>query len=117
MVYKMGRFGKFLACPNFPNCRNTKPVLKYIDAPCPKCGKRLLEKISKRSRKFYGCEGYPECDFVSWDKPVAETCPKCGSYMVEKHNNKGELLHLCANENCRYKIAAVIPEEDGDGND
>ena len=68
MVYKMGRFGKFLACPNFPECRNTKPLLTYIEAPCPKCGARLLEKISRKSRKFYGCERYPECDFVSWEK-------------------------------------------------
>ena len=114
MVYKMGRFGKFLACPNFPQCRNTKPLLLYIDAPCPKCGKRLLEKSSKRGRKFFGCEGYPECDFVSWDQPVTEKCPQCGSYMVEKRNNKGEILHLCANENCRFKIVAGMVEENTD---
>ena len=72
MVYKMGRFGKFLACPNFPECRNTKPIVTYIDAPCPKCGARLMEKTSRKNRKFYGCERYPECDFVSWEKPVTE---------------------------------------------
>ena len=110
MVYKMGRFGRFLACPNFPECRNTKPILTYIETPCPKCGKRLLEKTSKKNRRFYGCEGYPECDFVSWDKPVEETCPKCGSFMVEKRNGKGEILHLCANESCRYKT--VIQDQD-----
>ena len=115
MVYKMGRFGKFLACPNFPDCRNTKPLLTYIDASCPKCGKRLLEKISRKSRKFYGCEGYPECDFVSWDKPVSEKCPQCGSYMVEKRNNRGELIHLCSNENCRFKT--VVSEAEGDLNE
>ena len=115
MVYKMGRFGKFLACPNFPDCRNTKPLLTYIDASCPKCGKRLLEKISRKSRKFYGCEGYPECDFVSWDKPVSEKCPQCGSYMVEKRNNRGELIHLCSNENCRFKT--VVGESEGDLNE
>ena len=115
MVYKMGRFGKFLACPNFPDCRNTKPLLTYIDASCPKCGKRLLEKISHKSRKFYGCEGYPECDFVSWDKPVSEKCPQCGSYMVEKRNNRGELIHLCSNENCRFKT--VVGESEGDLNE
>ncbi len=114
MVYKMGRFGRFLACPNFPECRNTKPLLNYIEAPCPVCGKRLLEKVSKKSRKFYGCEGYPECSFVSWDKPVNEKCPKCGSYMVEKRNGRGETLHLCANENCRYKAFAAQPEEESD---
>ncbi len=114
MVYKMGRFGRFLACPNFPACRNTKPILTYIDAPCPKCGRRLLEKISRKSRKFYGCEGYPDCDFVSWDKPVSDKCPQCGSYMIEKRNSKGEILHLCANENCRYKTVAAVPEEETD---
>ena len=79
MVYKMGRFGRFLACPNFPACRNTKPILTYIDAPCPKCGKRLLEKVSRKNRKFYGCEGYPECDFVSWDKPIPKNAPSAAA--------------------------------------
>ena len=114
MVYKMGRYGRFLACPNFPECRNTKPLLTYIDAPCPKCGKRLLEKVSRKNRRFYGCEGYPECDFVSWDKPAAEKCPKCGSYMIEKHNGKGEKLLLCANENCRYRSAPIPREDESD---
>lgn len=114
MVYKMGKFGRFLACPNFPQCRNTKPLLTYIDTPCPKCGKRLLEKVSRKNRKFYGCEGYPECDFVSWDKPVTEKCPQCGSYMVEKHNGKGETIHLCSNENCRYKSSVPIEENEDD---
>ena len=110
MVYKMGKYGRFLACPNFPSCRNTKPILVYLDAACPKCGKRLMEKISKKGRKFYGCENYPECDFISWDKPVAERCPQCGSYMTEKRNKKGEILHLCANEECRYKEVVSITE-------
>ena len=108
MVYKMGRFGKFLACPNFPECRNAKPILKFIDAPCPKCGARLMEKTSRKNRKFYGCEKYPECDFVSWEMPVTDKCPQCGSYMVEKRGKKGERVHLCANETCRYK--AVVPD-------
>ena len=103
MVYKMGRFGKFLACPNFPACRNAKPILHYIDAPCPKCGARLMEKTSKKNRKFYGCECYPECDFVSWEMPITDQCPKCGSYMVEKKGKRGETIHLCANETCRFK--------------
>jgi len=108
MVYKMGRYGKFLACPNFPECRNTKPILTYIDAPCPKCGKRLLEKVSRKNRKFYGCEGYPECDFVSWDKPVTEKCPECGSYMVEKRNSRKGLMRVCSSESCHYR--EVVPE-------
>ena len=114
MVYRMGRFGKFLACPNFPDCRNTKPILHYIDAPCPQCGGRLLEKTSKKNRKFFGCEHYPECDFVSWEMPVEEKCPQCGSYMTLKRNRKGETWHLCANENCRHKIAVQENTEDNE---
>jgi len=112
MVYKMGRFGRFLACPNFPKCRNTKPILTYLDVPCPKCGKRLLEKISKKNRKFYGCEGYPECDFVSWDKPIAEKCPKCGSVMVEKWGNKKGIVHACTNEKCQYRETIAREDEE-----
>ena len=112
MVYKMGRFGRFLACPNFPECRNAKAILIYIDTPCPKCGARLMEKTSKKNRKFYGCEKYPECDFVSWEKPIPEKCPKCGSYMVEKRGKRGEHIHLCANETCRYKETVTKEEKD-----
>ncbi len=114
MVYKMGRFGQFLACPNFPACRNTKPIIHYIDAPCPVCGARLQEKLSKKNRKFYGCERYPECDFVSWDMPVAERCPECGSYMVMKNGRHGEKWHLCANESCRYKVRVEDGQEGED---
>lgn len=110
MVYKMGRFGRFLACPNFPDCRNTKPIVTYIDAPCPACGARLMEKTSKKNRKFYGCERYPDCDFVSWEMPVRDRCPQCGGYMVEKRSRKGEVWHLCANETCRYKVEAASDE-------
>ena len=112
MVYKMGRFGKFLACPNFPACRNAKPILHYIDAPCPKCGARLMEKTSKKNRKFYGCEKYPECDFVSWEMPIVEKCPKCGSFMVQKRGKKNETIHLCANETCRYKTTVETEENE-----
>lgn len=103
MVYKVGRFGKFLACPNFPDCRNTMPILNYIEAACPKCGGRLLEKTSRKNRRFYGCEHYPDCEFVSWDKPAVKKCEKCGSFMTEKKNNKDETWLLCANENCRHR--------------
>lgn len=109
MVYKLGRFGRFLACPNFPECRNTKAIQVEIEAPCPKCGARLLEKTSRKGRKFYGCERYPDCDFVSWEMPVKEKCPKCGSYMVFKRGKK-ENYYLCANEACREKVA--VPAED-----
>ncbi len=104
MVYRMGRFGRFLACPNFPECRNTKPILTYIDAPCPTCGGKLLEKTSRKNRKFYGCEHYPECDFVSWEMPVSEKCEKCGSYMTLKTSRNGATFHLCSNETCRHKV-------------
>lgn len=111
MVYKMGRFGKFLACPNFPDCRNTKPILNYIEAPCPLCGSRLMEKTSRKNRKFFGCEKYPECSFVSWEKPVTNQCPQCGSYMVEKKGRKGEVWHLCANETCHCRIEVQSNED------
>ncbi len=112
MVYKMGRYGKFLACPNFPECRNTKALLKEIDAPCPKCGGKLLERISHKGRKFYGCEHYPECDFVSWDMPVREKCPVCGSMMVLKRGRKGAMAHVCTNETCRHRVELAAPEGD-----
>jgi DNA topoisomerase-1 len=112
MVYKMGRYGKFLACPKFPECRNTKPLLVELPVPCPKCGAKLLEKTSRRGRKFYGCEKYPECDFVSWDLPVAEKCPLCGSYMTLKRSRKGETWHICANDQCKHRIEVQDPEEE-----
>ncbi|MBQ2957205.1 MAG: type I DNA topoisomerase [Clostridia bacterium] len=112
MVYKMGRFGKFLACPNFPECHHTMALLKYIDVPCPECGGRLLERISRKGRKFFGCEHYPECQFVSWEQPVADKCPDCGGRMVKKRGRKGEVWHVCINEQCRRRIEA---EAGGDG--
>lgn len=115
MVYKMGRYGRFLACPNFPDCRNTKPILKYIEAHCPLCGARLMEKTSKKNRKFFGCESYPECDFVSWEKPVTDRCPQCGGFMVEKRGKKGELLHLCASDTCHFRVEVPEPDEENEG--
>lgn len=103
MVYKNGRFGKFLACPNFPNCRNTKPVLVFIETPCPTCGKRLVEKISRKGGKFFACEGYPECQFAAFDYPVTDRCGECGSPMVLKENRKGQRFHVCMNEKCRHR--------------
>lgn len=117
MVYRVGRFGRFLACPNFPECRNTKPILTYIDASCPKCGGRLLEKTSRKNRKFYGCEHYPDCDFVSWEMPVPDKCEKCGSYMTLKRTKKGEEWHICANENCRNKVLVKAAGEGGEDAD
>ncbi len=116
MVYRMGRFGKFLACPNFPECRNTKAILNYIGVKCPKCGGEVLEKISRKNRKFYGCEKYPDCDFVSWERPVNESCPVCGAYMTVKTNRKGETWYLCSNEQCRFKKEMPFTEENAGDN-
>ena len=98
MVIKYGPHGKFLACPGFPECKNTKPYLEKIGVPCPKCGKEVVIKKTKKGRRYYGCEANPECDFMSWQKPSAEKCPECGSYMVEK----GSQL-VCSNEACGYR--------------
>ncbi|MWV43560.1 type I DNA topoisomerase [Paenibacillus sp. HJL G12] len=93
MVYKLGRFGKFLACSGFPDCRNTKPIVKDIGVTCPKCKEgHVVERRSKKGRIFYGCDRYPECDFVSWDRPSSKPCPKCGSWMIEKRNKQGARL-------------------------
>ncbi|WDM23837.1 type I DNA topoisomerase [Paenibacillus polymyxa] len=94
MVYKLGRFGKFLACSAFPDCRNTKPIVKDIGINCPTCGEgHVVERRSKKGRIFYGCDRYPECDFVSWDKPSIKPCPSCSSLMVEKHTKQGTKLN------------------------
>ena len=95
MVIKYGPHGKFLACPGFPECRNTKPYLEKIGVACPKCGKDIVLRKTKKGRRYYGCEDNPECDFMSWQKPSEEKCPKCGSYMVEKVNKL-----VCGNEQC-----------------
>jgi DNA topoisomerase-1 len=114
MVYKMGRFGKFLACPNFPACRHTMALLTDIGVPCPSCEGRLLERISKKGRKFYGCENYPACEFVSWDLPVTDKCPTCGGRMVQKRGRKGEIYHVCVNESCRARVLASSPENEAE---
>lgn len=94
MVYKMGRFGKFLACPGFPDCRNTKPIVKETGADCPKCGAKILEKKSAKGRKYFGCEKNPDCDFMSWDMPLKEKCPKCGGLLLQK-NMRGKKKIYC----------------------
>ena len=97
MVIKYGPHGKFLACPGFPECRNTKPYLEKIGVACPKCGKDIVLRKTKKGRRYYGCEDNPDCDFMSWQKPSEEKCPKCGSYMVEKGNKL-----VCGNEQCGF---------------
>ncbi len=109
MVVKYGPHGRFLACPGFPECRNTKPYLEKIGVPCPKCGKDVVLRRTKKGRKYYGCENNPECDFMSWQKPSTEKCPVCGSYMVEK----GSKL-VCANETCGHVMAKKEPEKEAE---
>lgn len=104
MVIKYGPHGKFLACPGFPDCKNTKPYLEKIGVECPLCGKAVVVKRSKKGRLYYGCENNPECEFMSWQKPSKEKCPSCGSYMLEKGNKL-----VCANEHCGY--VTVKPKE------
>lgn len=100
MVIREGRFGKFLACPNFPKCRNTKPILHPIGVQCPKCGADILERKSKTGKVFYGCEKYPECDYTTWDKPLNEKCPDCGAMMVEHVERNGSKRKFCSNPEC-----------------
>lgn len=98
LVVKRGRFGKFLACPGYPECKNSKPLLNKINVPCPKCGNEIVLRRSKKGRPFYGCEKYPDCDFVSWKRPVKEQCPQCGAQLVvEKKNVLG-----CSNPQCQF---------------
>ncbi len=113
MVYKMGRFGRFLACPNFPECRNTKPIVEKIDVACPECGGMLIKRKSKRGKAFYGCENYPTCSFVSWDRPVNEQCPKCKGRMVQKMGPKGSYI-VCADKECGHIVRNRKEKEDAE---
>ena len=106
MVIKYGPHGKFLACPGFPECRNTKPYLEKIGVPCPICGKDVVIRKTKKGRRYYGCENNPECEFMSWQKPSKEKCPQCGGYMVEKGNKL-----VCADEQCGY-VTSLKKEQD-----
>ena len=107
MVVKYGPHGKFLACPGFPDCRNTKPYLEKIGIACPKCGKEVVIRKTKKGRKYYGCENNPECDFMSWQKPSEKKCPNCGGYMLEKGNKL-----VCADEQCGYVETMEKKNED-----
>ena len=111
MVVKQGRYGKFLACPGFPDCRNTKPLLKDTGVPCPKCGGRIVERRSRRGQAFYGCENYPACDYVTWDQPLTEKCPECGAFMLRHRYKNGRILPYCSNEECKTRIDHPINKE------
>jgi DNA topoisomerase-1 len=105
MVIKYGPHGKFLACPGFPDCRNTKPYYEKTGVSCPKCGKDIVIKMTRKGRRYFGCIGYPDCDFMSWNKPTEHSCPKCGAFMMEK----GSRL-LCSNEECGYSMSGKESE-------
>ncbi|MBQ3888214.1 MAG: type I DNA topoisomerase [Clostridia bacterium] len=102
MVIKTGRFGKFLACPGYPECKNTKPLIEETNATCPVCGGKVIGKRSHRGYRFYGCSNYPDCNFMTWDKPTGENCPKCGKSLFK---GKGGMVH-CLNEDCGYSFKA-----------
>lgn len=102
MVIKQGRYGKFLACPGFPECRNTKPLVEELNVHCPKCGGHIQIRRSKRGKRFYGCENYPQCDFMSWDEPSGKLCPECGQPLVVKYNRNGSRYIKCSNKDCKY---------------
>jgi DNA topoisomerase I len=104
MVIKHGRFGRFLACSNYPECKNAKPILQKLGMKCPKCGDGdIIVRKSKKGKVFYGCSKYPECDFVSWDKPTGNKCPDCGSPLVEA-DKKSKHKEKCSNKECKYKV-------------
>lgn len=103
MVIKSGRYGKFLACPGFPECKNTKRLVKDTGGLCPKCGSRMLVRHSKKGRVYYGCEKNPTCDFMTWNEPTTEKCPECGSTLFKKGGKNGILL--CEKEGCGYSRA------------
>ena len=106
MVIKIGRFGKFLACPGFPECTNTRPIVEKMPGRCPKCGSTILKRKSKRGYAYYGCERGAECGFMTWDVPTAQDCPKCGQTMFKK-SGKGRNKPFCINESCEN----FLPED------
>ncbi|WP_461204436.1 type I DNA topoisomerase [Clostridium sp. DL1XJH146] len=111
MVIKHGRFGDFLACPGYPECKNTKAILKELDVDCPECGGKIVQRRSKKGRTFYGCKNYPECKFVSWDEPTKMKCPVCGTYMVKKYTKSKGNYYLCSNSECKHKELIIEDEK------
>jgi DNA topoisomerase I len=104
MVIKHGRFGDFLACPGYPDCKNTKPIVEQLDVACPKCGGNILAKKSKKGKKFFGCSNYPNCDFVSWFEPTERKCTECGGLTVKKYSKTKGTVYECTNESCKNKM-------------
>lgn len=111
MVVKQGRFGKFLACPGFPECRNTKPIVKETGVQCPRCQGEIVERRTKRGKTFYGCKNYPQCDFMIWDTPLQESCKTCGAFMVKHGFKNGRFITMCSNSECPTRQTAEPPEK------
>ena len=111
MVVKQGRFGKFLACPGFPDCRNAKPLLRDTGVACPKCGGKIVERKSRRGRAFFGCDHYPDCDYTTWDEPQQEKCKVCGSFMQKHRYRTGRSILYCSNEACSSRVGSPIEKE------
>lgn len=101
MVIKIGPFGKFLGCSGFPECKFTKKIVTETQGNCPKCGKKMLAKKSKKGKPFYGCEDYQNCNFMTWDLPISEKCPQCGATLFKKTGRQGKIY--CAKEGCGYE--------------
>ena len=99
MVIKTGRFGRFLACPGYPDCKNAKPLIVNTGAKCPDCGSNIIQRKSKKGHTFYGCEAWPKCNFMSWDEPAGETCPNCGKQLFKKKTGK----LVCVTAGCGYE--------------
>jgi DNA topoisomerase-1 len=113
MVIKMGRFGKFLACPGFPECRNARPILEEAGVNCPKCEGKVLVKKSKKGKKYFGCENNPQCDFMIWDKPLEQNCPVCGNFLVKKFVGRKPKTK-CSNEKCEYVDKDITVDKTGE---
>ena len=109
MVIKTGRFGRFISCTGYPECKTTKPIVKDTGAKCPKDGGMIVERRSKKGRTFYGCANYPNCDFVSWDRVIAEPCPVCNSYVIAKTRRGGNVLFECAADK-EHDVSSLRPK-------
>ena len=101
MVIKTGRFGKFLACPGYPTCKNTKPIIHPTEGKCPKCGGTVLAKKSKKGKNYFGCENNPKCDFMTWDTPTKESCPNCGGTLFKRYGKDAKTY--CAKDGCGFE--------------
>ena len=113
MVYKYGRYGRFLACPGYPECKNIKSITKELDVDCPQCGGKIVERRSKKGRRFYGCDNYPDCTFTSWYPPAKTTCPECGSFCVVKSSKRQGEMIVCSQKGCGYKVSQDALEKKG----